>query len=363
VVILQHPRETSVAIGTARLAHLGLINSELHVGVDFGERAILDQLVAARDRTALLFPSPEARELSSLAPDERPETLVVVDGTWSLAAKLIRRNPRLALLPKVRFTPSRPGNYRIRPEPAAHCVSTLEAITSALALLDGEEQRFESLLRAFERMVDIQLEKTAERQSPPRRKLPRKRALRPRVPPELFERYPDLVLLYAEANAQPLTAQAAVPTELIQWLALRPSTGETFGALLTPRQSLAPSTPQHLELPEASFAQGESVASAGARWRSFLKPADLVCSWGSFSQRLLASEGLAVPPTLDLRLAACRVLRRRPAGLEAGAALLAPEASPVQLQPGRAGRRLAALTRVLEKLREVRDPRPPTPHP
>ncbi|HEX6275519.1 MAG TPA: DTW domain-containing protein, partial [Polyangiaceae bacterium] len=37
VVILQHPRESSVPIGTARLAELALPNAERHVGVDFSD--------------------------------------------------------------------------------------------------------------------------------------------------------------------------------------------------------------------------------------------------------------------------------------------------------------------------------------
>ena len=35
VVLLQHPREHRVGIGTARLAHLSLPASSLHVGLDF----------------------------------------------------------------------------------------------------------------------------------------------------------------------------------------------------------------------------------------------------------------------------------------------------------------------------------------
>ncbi|MBZ0236419.1 MAG: DTW domain-containing protein [Deltaproteobacteria bacterium] len=39
VVILQHPRERDMPIGTARMASLCLPGSELHVGVDWGASA------------------------------------------------------------------------------------------------------------------------------------------------------------------------------------------------------------------------------------------------------------------------------------------------------------------------------------
>src|ERR1043165_5969317 len=58
VVFLQHPRERKVAIGTARLAHLALANSELHVGVDFQEVDRVRALAAERSgEVALLYPS------------------------------------------------------------------------------------------------------------------------------------------------------------------------------------------------------------------------------------------------------------------------------------------------------------------
>ena len=41
VVILQHPRERDMPIGTARMAQLCLRDSELHVGIRWGESAAL----------------------------------------------------------------------------------------------------------------------------------------------------------------------------------------------------------------------------------------------------------------------------------------------------------------------------------
>ena len=47
VVFLQHPRESRVAIGTARIAHLGLSRSELHEGIEFAGHPRIEELLGA----------------------------------------------------------------------------------------------------------------------------------------------------------------------------------------------------------------------------------------------------------------------------------------------------------------------------
>src|SRR3954469_5971194 len=104
VVFLQHPRERKVAIGTARLAHLALANSELHVGVDFQGVDRVRELAAERSgEGALLFPAGDTGETPRLA--RPPSTLVVIDGTWPQAKKLLKLNPALLQLPRVGLRP------------------------------------------------------------------------------------------------------------------------------------------------------------------------------------------------------------------------------------------------------------------
>src|SRR6185295_4828229 len=89
VVFLQHPRERHVAIGTARMASLCLPGSELHVGADFAGSPVLARLLADRERpAALLYPGEGATDVGT-HPPLGPITLVVVDGTWPQAKKLV----------------------------------------------------------------------------------------------------------------------------------------------------------------------------------------------------------------------------------------------------------------------------------
>jgi DTW domain-containing protein len=346
---LQHPREARVAIGTARMAHLSLTNSELHQGVDFAAHPRVRALAAA-EGTALLFPGDGAVDPAALS-SRPPRTLIIVDGTWSQARKVVKRNPFLLSLPRIGLSPAQPSNYRIRREPAAHCVSTIEAVALVLGALEGDPERFRPLLRAFDRMVDIQLSWAARRPGPPR--VRRKIERRPRTDgtvAELRARPGDVVAIYAEANAHAIGSGVAGEAELIQLVALRPGSAERFEALIAPRRPLSPSAAMHLELPETLILGGEPVAEALSRFRAFVREGDLFCGWGRYAVDLLRAEGGPERPFSDLRTAAARRLRRRPGGVEQAVRLLGRPELPAPIGDGRAGRRLAALMALLQRL-------------
>lgn len=356
VVFLQHPRERRVAIGTARMAHLSLPNSELYQGVDFAGHARLEALGRDPGGVAVLFPGPGAEEPEAFAA-RGLHTLIVVDGTWPLAKKLIRTNPFLAALPRMAFTPRRPGNYRIRAEPAEHCVATIEAVAEVLGRLEGEPHRFDQLLQPFDFMVDNQLRFERERTGPPRHRLFKKPRQLPLGMRQLVARAPDLVVLCAEANAHPLGAR--IEPELVHLTARRLATGETFEAVLAPRRPLAEATPAYIELTREALLAGEPVPQALARLAAFLRPDDALAVWGTFSLDLLRAEGLAVQGALDVREARVQLLQRKVGGVEQAA-----EESGGQEAPwtgGRAGRRVAALEAVTRALLRVAEAGAPPP--
>ena len=358
VVFLQHPRERRVAIGTARMAHLSLPNSELHVGVDFTDHARLAQLAAHPERVAVLFPGEEAMSLEE-ARAHPPETLIVVDGTWPLARKVVKSNPMLAALPRIGFVPRRPSNYRIRAEPEDHCVSTIEAVVEVLGALEGGQERFDTLLHAFDFMVDTQIDRQSTRTTPHRRRLYKSAWQPPLELRTLAAHFEHLVLLYAEANAHP--AELEQPSELVHLVALRVATGERFETVLAPRQPLARSTSLHVELSEETLRAGEAVERGLARFQAFLRPGDTLGVWTTFALDLLRRDGFPVPEALNVRLACARALKRKTGGVEQAAELLGAPL-PEVWAGGRAGRRIAALESVVRALdargRATEPPRP-----
>jgi DTW domain-containing protein len=345
VVILQHPRERTMRMGTARLAHLGLAGSELHVGVRFDDRPRLRALAAApRGRVALLYPGPDAVPVDRVS--ALPETLVVIDGTWITARKMLARSPLLRGLPQVSLAPAVASTYRrIRREPAEHCMSTLEAIAAALGALEGDAARFAPLLAAFERLVSTQLAHAGARRMPYRHERKRRRPRRASaVETLLATRSGDVVIAQAEGNPH----GGGGPHELVQLVALRPSTGERFAAVARPRRPLASRTPARLGIASEALAAGDDVRAVVAAWERFLRPGDVLVGWGGFTPLALGTERARGAPWLDLRGEAARRLGRRPGGAEDAARTLGLSVAPAWA-PGRAGDRLAALAALVER--------------
>lgn len=156
LLILQHPSEVRHALNTARLAALGLSNAELRVGERFEDLPAL--LAQPGYRACLLFPGEEAQPLAQFAAqlDELPALLVVPDGTWRKARKLLHCNPLLAALPRVTLAPGLQSRYRLRKAPMPGALSTIEAVVCALDILEAPAQ-FEALLKPFEALIDGQI--------------------------------------------------------------------------------------------------------------------------------------------------------------------------------------------------------------
>lgn len=152
VLILQHPSETAHALNTARLAALGLTNAELRTGERFNDLPVNDSR-----ESYLLFPGDDAVPLAKLAAEGRPLRLIVPDGTWRKARKLLYLNPALASLPRVALPEGLTSRYRLRKASMPGALSTIEAIVVALNALEGAG-RFDALLRPFEALIEAQIE-------------------------------------------------------------------------------------------------------------------------------------------------------------------------------------------------------------
>lgn len=129
IVLIQHLLEQTERSNTGRHAAAALSTLELRV---FGARDVplkADDLEGAW----LLWPGEPP-------PDEatpRPSTLVVLDGSWSQARKMMQRVPQLRSLRRWSL-PAPPGRRSLRASPPGG-MSTLEALAEALAALEGDE--------------------------------------------------------------------------------------------------------------------------------------------------------------------------------------------------------------------------------
>ena len=83
--------------------------------------------------------------------------MLVLDGTWRKSRKMLHLNPILQSLPRLSLQGLPPSNYRIRKAHRSSQLSTLEATCSALMQLEGDVDKFQALLTAFDGFVTQQM--------------------------------------------------------------------------------------------------------------------------------------------------------------------------------------------------------------
>ena len=354
IVILQHPKERGMPIGTAHMAHLCLPNSVVHVGMQWdGSEALHEACGDPARPPVLLYPGDDARDILA-DPPQGPVTLIVVDGTWSQARNLVRDNPELGALPRYQFEAPTPTTYRIRREPDAAYVSTLEAIMHVLGVLEDDPTRFAALLAPMKVMVDAQVAAEAATTNPRHARKRKRRSAFERLPRDLRDAFDSLVLVMGDANAWPhSSAERAAGDELVHWVAVRPADGTALVSTLAPRNPLAPATSERTGLSPEALRAGTSPAAFLAELEAFWRPGDVVASWGHHALRLLQGAGGRIPGSyIDLRLAARLQTNRKPGMLESFAKHEGLEPSP-PLVATRAGHRVAHLVEIVAMWRAL----------
>jgi DTW domain-containing protein YfiP len=347
VLVLQHPRERLHAIGTARFAQLGLGNARVEVAWRPGEREEQPPRWLP-EGTALLYPSPGARELSGLSPDERPRNLIVLDGTWHTAKTLYREKRWLHRLPHVRLTPRAPSRYRLRREPAADYVSTIEAIVEALCALEPETAGLNALLAAFDSMIDDQLA-FVRRGAGSRHARRRRPEAQRRLPEALVSGLSRLVVVYAESSR----ARCDAERELVQVTAQALGSQAAFQRHLRAAQGIPnPIVLGHMRLSPSDFEHADDLPRFRAAWREFLAAAGdpaIVAAWNQSTFDLLRAAGAELPAQLVLKSAYRARFGARHASLDDVIAAEALTPEPAALR-GRAAWRVACAAAVARHL-------------
>lgn len=344
IVIVQHPRERFHPFNTARMAELGLSRVQLVVDHDGCLRRGEQPLPLPPD-SGILYPSPGARDIAQLRPDERPKALVVVDGTWHHARTLYRDIPRLHDLPHFTFASTHTSRFAIRRQPQSHCLSTIESIVFALEALEPDTDGLSALLGAFERMVQQQLLTPKSQGRTPQRRARESRA----IPRALIEDYPQLVVAYGES----LPTRDRRGRQLLYWVALRPATGEAFECFVA-ADSVSALHIAHMDLSAQDVARGVPRAEFVERWRKFLLPSNVLAVWNKSTLDVLRVATDLPERAIVLKGAYCNLHRHR-GSLEDIVGKEGLITKPAAFR-GRANQRLANATSLVHLLRRVRQP-------
>ncbi len=152
-VILRHVGETNRPSNTGRLVALAMPNARI-VSCGGGERIgspPLDEALLKKPGTWLLWP-----DGINVPPDHpgmtRPRRIVVLDATWHLARRLFARTPALQSLPRLALPAPASTRERLRDQRRADGMSTIEAVASAVSILEGAETA-EPLARLYDEVV------------------------------------------------------------------------------------------------------------------------------------------------------------------------------------------------------------------
>lgn len=155
IVILQHPQEPGVDIGTVPIIQTLFPDTLVRTGLSWPNlKKVLGREVENQRWGVLYLGSvhvedlPQHRSLfvvdkkGSPRPDQdeilkRLEGVIVLDGTWSQAKTLWWRNAWLLKLSRLVLKPTKRSLYdRIRREPRRGCLSTVESVAEVLSVIE-----------------------------------------------------------------------------------------------------------------------------------------------------------------------------------------------------------------------------------
>ncbi|MFH2008478.1 MAG: tRNA-uridine aminocarboxypropyltransferase [bacterium] len=156
VVLVTHAKELRRSTNTGFLLER-VLRCEVRVRGAMDQDCELWDLVAPGAEALMLYPEEDGRVL---AVGDRPSCLVVADGSWRQATRMVNRDPALSRLERVTLPPGPPGRYRLREAPRADGLCTLEAVARALELTEGE--RGPELRSGLETLLDAQVRATLQ---------------------------------------------------------------------------------------------------------------------------------------------------------------------------------------------------------
>ncbi|UJR86612.1 tRNA-uridine aminocarboxypropyltransferase [Sandaracinus amylolyticus] len=133
VVLVVHRKEILKPTNTGRLAVRMLDGASIVVR---GDREPERAPLVLDTRRLVLFPAPGARVLDA---SDRGCALIVPDGSWSQARKVLRRDELAEGAEPVVLPPNDPTRYGLRRNPREGGLCTIEAIARAVGVLESPE--------------------------------------------------------------------------------------------------------------------------------------------------------------------------------------------------------------------------------
>lgn len=155
VCLVIHHRELTRSSNTGLLSVRALVNSEVRVRGAGRDSLDLKNLLTPQYRTFLLYPSPDAVDLTKAlaVQDARPIQLIVPDGTWRQARKIHSRHAELNDVARVKVSVPNDLTYQLRAQSQPGRMATLQAIAHALGVIEGASVR-DQLMKLYHAKIE-----------------------------------------------------------------------------------------------------------------------------------------------------------------------------------------------------------------
>ena len=156
LVVLQHPSEVEHKKNSVRVLSLVVAETQVYVGeseADFN--GLREHLAACNKPIYLVYPSEQSVSVEQ-QPINPDCVLLLLDGTWRKAFKMLQLNPWLTQYPAVHLAEGYESRYRIRKSSRSDSLSTLEACAYMLSALDPRLD-VQPLMTAFDAMVELRI--------------------------------------------------------------------------------------------------------------------------------------------------------------------------------------------------------------
>jgi DTW domain-containing protein YfiP len=156
LVVLQHPSEVEHKKNSVRVLSLAVPKTQVYVGESESDfNGLREYLAACNKPIYLVYPS--ALSVSVEQQRINPDCiLLLLDGTWRKAFKMLQLNPWLTQYPAVHLAEGYESRYRIRKSSRSDSLSTLEACAYMLSALDPTLD-VQPLMMAFDAMVELRI--------------------------------------------------------------------------------------------------------------------------------------------------------------------------------------------------------------
>ena len=153
---MQHHSEVHHAKNTVRLMRLVMPNMQVFVGETAEDFTGLQTYLTQTTKPIYVVYPSETSQTASQCGAQADSIILLIDGTWRKAYKILQSNPWLLDYPAIHLEVEHASNYIIRKAKRPDSLSTLEATALLLSTLDPAADTT-PLFAAFDAMVQHRL--------------------------------------------------------------------------------------------------------------------------------------------------------------------------------------------------------------